>query len=330
MRTLIFALIPALLVACSEDTVATTVSAGSNSTSGDSSTSPTTTSSDSSTPSTDPSTSIGSITATDSGPITDSGPTTDSGPATDSGQTTSPATSSTSDPSTSFDPSTSSSTGEPGSSSGDTTTGGVVGCGMDGPEVEATLVHAGVEPGCGTIEFNGTNISDSQGPVYALDGCPCGANCLKPDPWTFTLDVPKDWQPGKLSACPRIVVERQMSKAGCELVGVSIWDTKEPGKLPARFHAGSLLGPIAAAQGELQLEQIVAEECDCDNCCNTPTRLDLKFTTLADSLTLAEGAEGTVGGNEVGYNVKSFQSHLSGICDDAPAIDWVMKRFVAP
>jgi len=198
---------------------------------------------------------------------------------------------------------------------------------MEGPEVEAQLVHVGVDPGCGVVEFLGTNTGDSAGPVYDLDGCPCGANCLKPDPWTLTLDLPKEWLPGKLPACPRIVVERQKSKQGCELVGVTIWDTQDADPPPARFHAGSLLGPIAAAQGELKTAEIVAEECDCDFCCGVPTRLDLEFSALGDSLTLAEGGQGTLANNEYGYDVKVFQSHLSGLCDDSPRIDWVMRRF---
>jgi hypothetical protein len=203
---------------------------------------------------------------------------------------------------------------------------------MEGPEIDATLVHLGEDPGCGAIAFAGTNTGDNAGPVYALDGCPCGANCLKPDPWTFTIDVPQDWLPGKLPPCPRIVVERQKSKKGCELVGVAIWDSQEPADRPALYHAGSLLGPIAAAKGELKTEEIVAEECDCDNCCGTPTRLDLKFSIANKSATLAEGEELMLGGegDADSYQIKSFQSHLSGICDDSPHVDWAMRRVTPP
>jgi len=320
MRTLILASITALLVACGDDTTAMT-DGSIGSSSGDTTataTSPTSPTSTTASPST--STSVGSESATDSGPDTTTGPSTDPGTTTDATISTS------GDTSTSVDPSAgSSSSGEPGTSTGDTT-GGVMGCGMEGPEIEASLEHVGEQAACGAIEFSGSNFADDAGPVYMLDGCPCGANCLKPDPWTFTLDVPQGWLPGKLPACPRIVVERQMGKQGCELIGVAIWDAQEPKNNPARYHAGSLLGPIAAAQGELKLEEIVAEECDCDFCCNVPTRFDLKFSALGDSTTIAEGGQGSLASNEFAYDIEVFQSHVSGLCDDSPHIDWAMKR----
>ena len=330
MRTLILALLPTLLVACGDDGVALTSDTGDASTVGPGSTEPT---SDPTMPSTDPTmpttspgttvgSSVGSDTATvTSATITDPTVSTVTSDATISTISTSDTTS---DTGTTSDTSTTTDT----STTGTGTTGGVMGCGMDGPQIDANLVHLGVDPGCGPIEFIGTNMSDSSGPVYALDGCPCGANCLKPDPWTLTLDMPLDWLPGKLPACPRIVVERQKSKQGCELVGFAVWDSQAPNAL-ADFHAGSLLGPIAAAKAELKVEQLVAEECDCDNCCSTPTRLDLKFSIAQKSGTLAEGEELSLGGGEGdvnGYAVKNFQSHLSGICDDSPHIDWAMRK----
>jgi hypothetical protein len=319
MRTLIFALIPTLLAACANDVVALTDAEGS-STAGPGSTEPT---SDPTSPtSTSPGTTVSTST---SGPGTSVGSDTATATAT---SITSDATSSTSnDTGTTTTDTTGTSTTDPGTSS--STTGVMLGCGMDGPEIDATLVHLGVDPGCGPLEFKGQNNTDSSGPVYALDGCPCGANCLIPDPWTFTLDMPLEWLPGKLPICPRIVVERQKSKQGCELVGVAIWDAQEPADALARFYAGSLLGPLAAAKPGLKVEQIVAEECDCDNCCNIPTRLDLKFSIAQKSGTLAEGEELQLSGGEGdtnAYEIKNFQSHLSGICDDSPHIDWVMRK----
>ena len=327
MRTLIFALLPTLLVACGDDGVALTSDTGDSSTVGPGSTEPTSDptmpSTDPTTPTTSPGTTVGSSVGSDTATVTSATVTTDPTVST----VTSDATISTSD--TTSDTGTTTDTGTTGTGTTSTgTTGGVMGCGMDGPQIDANLVHLGVDPGCGPVEFIGTNMSDSSGPVYALDGCPCGANCLKPDPWTLTLDMPLDWLPGKLPVCPRIVVERQKSKQGCELVGFAVWDSQAPNAL-ADFHAGSLLGPIAAAKAELKVEQIVAEECDCDNCCSTPTRLDLKFSIAQKSGTLAEGEELSLGGGEGdvnGYAVKNFQSHLSGICDDSPHIDWAMRK----
>jgi len=324
MRALILALIPALiptlLVACGDDTVALTSTDGSStlgpgtSTDGEP-TAPTTSPGTTVTTTTSPGTSVGSDSATDSGTTTTVTTDATSVPGTTTDGTTQ-------------DPSAGTSTGEPGTSTTDTT-GGVMGCGMEGPQIDANLVHLGEDPGCGALEFSGTNASDSSGPVYALDGCPCGANCLKPDPWTLTLDVPPAWLPGKIPACPRIVVERQKSKQGCELVGIAIWDSQEPADALARYYAGSLLGPLVAAQPGLKVEPIEAETCDCRNCCNVPTRLDLKFSIAQKSGTLAEGEQLSLSngeGDSNPYEIKNFQSHLSGICDDSPHIDWAMRK----
>lgn len=336
MRTLIFALIPSLLLGCGDDTT-TTVSASGSTSASDPTTDP------SGDPTGDPSTSVDptNATSTTTGEsATDSAATvtvttqpTQTDPTTEDVTTVAPSTSGTTEFETAgtVDPSDgTTTTGDTEGTGGSSTGGPVVGCGMDGPEIEASLAHLGEPPPpCGTLEFSGQNQADSPGPVYQLDGCPCGANCLKPDPWTFTIDAPLDWQPGKIPACPHIVVQRQMGKAGCELVGVSIWDAQAD-NAPAVYHAGSLLGPIDAAAAELKTEAIVAEECDCDNCCNSPVRWDLKFTALGKSLTLAEGDDGQLVGDKATYTVKNFQSHLSGICDDAPAVDWVMKRVLKP
>jgi len=332
MRTLILALIPGLLLACNNDVTTTSVTEGSSG--GESSTGTSDPSSPSSptgdptgNPSTDP-------TNPTTGESESAGQTT-----TSSGtMTTEPATTSTTDPvttgattDTGNDLTGDSTTlGTTDATTDGTTTGGGGLCGSDGIVVDANLVHVGEDPGCGALEFNGSNYDLVPSPIYALDGCPCGANCLKADPWTLTLDVPKDWLPAAIPACPRIVVERQNSKAGCELVGVAIWDSQEPEGAPAVYHAGSLLGPIAAAQDQIGIEQQVVEECECADCCGVPTRYDLAFTGLKAALTLAEGQTGVLGDQDLGFEIINFESHVSGICDDSPAIDWVARRLGAP
>ena len=314
MRTLILALIPGLLLACNNDI---TASAGTDGSTGGESTG----TSDPTSPSSDP-----------TSPTTSA-----SDPTNPTGQTTTSAGTFTSEPGTSepppsSEPGTDTTDGGTDSTTGTTTAGtdsaGL--CGGDGIVVDATLVHVGEDPGCGALEFIGSNYDLAPGPIYALDGCPCGANCIKPDPWTLTLDVPKEWLPGQVPACPRIVVERQLSKAGCELVGVAIWDTQEPEGSPALYHAGSLLGPIAAAADQIAIESVVAEECDCDDCCSVPTRWDLAFTGLKAAVTVAEGQTGLLGDKDLGFEIINFESHISGICDESPAIDWVARRLGAP
>lgn len=315
MRRLILALLPGLTLACSDNTVIAT-STGESSTGTSSSGDPTT----------DP-------TNAPTGSPTSDNPTTSSASESNSEVTTAPATE-TSDPTlTTTDPSTTSTTSDTGTSSGttaDTTTGPGGLCGSDGPVIESTLMHGDMVPDCGPIEFVGQNQANSPGPVYELDGCPCDADCLLPDPWTFTLDAPKGWDPGFLPKCPHIIVERQKSKKGCELVGLAIWDTQEPEGAAAVYHAGSLLGPIPAVVGQFGLEQITVSECDCDNCCGIPTLLDISFSAFKTDAVISEGQTGMLGDASLGYEVKNFQSHLSGICDDSPAIDWAAKRVGKP
>lgn len=327
MRTLILALIPGLLLGCGDDTTATSL------------TGEATSSSD-----------TGEPTTGNSDPTNPSDPSVASNASDPSSATTSPGTVSsasdevTSDPTLPDPTTTTASSDTDGTTTVDTTgdttdgttdttdgtTGGGGLCGQEGPEIDADLVHVGNPMACGALEFAGQNPAPGVGPVYELDGCPCGANCLKPDPWTLTLDVPLDWLPGILPACPRIVVERQMGKGGCELVGVAIWDAQEPDGAPAVYHAGSLLGPIAAAQDELTIKEVVIEECECDGCCNAPTLLDLEFTALKSTTTVPEGQTGVLGDKDLGYDVINFQSHYSGICDDSPDIDWVARRTGKP
>lgn len=251
-----------------------------------------------------------------------------------SGTTTASTTSTAS--TTTADDTTSTTTTPPGTTttgddttSGDDTTGGtMVGCGLEGPEVEATLVHVGdPPPPCGTLEFIGSNYEMNTGPVYNLDGCPCNSDCFAPDPWTFTLDVPDGaFLPAVMPICPRIVVERQMSKKGCELVGVTIFETDFTTFPNPYYVAGSLLGPPAAAAADLSVEQTVVETCDCDFCCNSPERYDLEFELGGEMLSLAEDSFGVLGDPNIPhYAVSNFQSHYSGTCDDSPAIDWVVN-----
>lgn len=328
MRTLIFALIPGLLLGCGGDETASATdglsSASSSGSTGDSD--PTSPGDPTGNPSGSPTSDPTAVTTTSSDPSSPTSPTTGPGPSTT--VTSDP----TSDPVTTTTESASDTSGdtETTDATTDTTTGGAGACGVDGPEVDADLVHDGEPAGCGVIEFTGQNQVPGAGPVYALDGCPCDSACLVPDPWTLTLDVPPEWSPGILPACPRIVVERQMGKGGCELIGVAIWDTKEPEGSPALYHAGSHLGTIAAVAGQIEAGTAVVDECECEDCCGVPTLLDLTFSGLKAMVVIAEGQSGVLGDMDLGYEIMNFQSHLSGICDDSPAVDWIARRLGKP
>lgn len=220
-----------------------------------------------------------------------------------------------------------------GTSSGGSTSGGVVGCDFEGPEVEVTLVDEGAPPPpCGTLEFVGRLAGPAEGPTYKLDGCDCGDACDEPDPWNLGITVPDPTLLPTVPMCLRVVVERTMSKKGCELVGAAIFTDPDASGLPTWVGA-SLLGPIAAIAPKIQVEAQVAETCPCEGCCGPSERYELVVSAFGDSVTIPETGTGVVssGGPEaVGYRVHNLESHRSGLCDSSPAIDYVMQLELAP
>jgi len=218
-------------------------------------------------------------------------------------------------------------------STGGSSSGGVVGCEWEGPEVEVTLVHEGAPPPpCGTLEFVGRLTGPAEGPTYELDGCPCGQACDEPDPWSLVVTVPEPALLPAVPMCLRVVVQRSMSKKGCELVGAAIFTDPDASGLPTWVGA-SLLGPIDAISSEIKVAALVEETCPCDGCCGTSERYALVVSALGDSATIPEAAAGVVssGGPEaVSYTIHNLQSHRSGLCDASPAIDYVMQLELAP
>lgn len=266
---------------------------------------------------TDPTT--GSTTA---GPATD-GPTTATAttPTTTSATTsTTTTTTATATSPTTTDPDTT--TGPDTTTTTDTTdtTGGAGVCGIDGDSVSAELTHDDQPAPCGPLEFTGTRLSPEKGPIWQLDGCACGDNCLIPDPWSLTVAAPAPWLP-LLPACPRIVVERAMGFGVCEFVAMSVWDLAAPGA-PAVYHAGHGFAPTQAAAGELTVTPHSVDTCDCDGCCGLSELWDLEFDLQGAALTLIEGATGMLGG----HNAINFESHATGLCDAPLDVHWVIRQ----
>jgi hypothetical protein len=259
---------------------------------------------------------------------TTNGPTSDpTGPSTATTSATTTSTSETTSTDTTSTPGTTTTTdGEttgPATSGPDTTgtTGNSGQCGVDGDSIVAELVHVGEMPPCGPLEFTGQLASNPKGPVWQLDGCACGANCLIPDPWTFTMTAPAQWLP-TLPECPRIVVERQqMGFAGCEFAAVSIWDSQNPDQ-PAFYHAGHGFAATQAAAGELSLAEKSVGQCACDDCCTPPELFDIAVEHLGAKAIVAEGETVPVGK----FTFANFESHSSGICDVAPDVHWALRQ----
>lgn len=243
---------------------------------------------------------------------------------TTAGPTTSPGT--TANPTTAGTSTTTSTTDPPGTTSvpGTTATsgpdtGGPGVCGVEGEHLGADLVHVAEPAPCGSLEFTGQLVSNPKGPAWMLDGCPCGASCLKPDPWTLTITAPGEWLP-VLPACPRIVVDRQQGKGGCEFVAISVWDGQAD--QPAIYHAGRGFQPTAAGAQELSLAPKSVQQCDCADCCSPPELWDIDVDHLGAQATVAEGATVPLGK----FNFRNFESHTSGLCDAPLDVHWALRQ----
>ena len=254
-------------------------------------------------------TTVGSTTGTSAPTTTTMGPTSSptSSPTSATAPTTLTTTSDTSDTSTTSTTDTT-----------DTTGGGV--CGVDGDSVSAELVHDDAPGGCAPLEFTGVRVSPEKGPQWELDACPCGVTCLVPDPWSLSVSAPAPWLP-LIPECPRIVVERAMTFSGCEFLAMSVWDLEAPGE-PAVYHAGHGFSPTQPALGELTVTAHAVDTCECVGCCDTAELWDLQLELGGDSVTLSEGATGTLGGRDA----INFESHRSGICDAPLDVHWVLRR----
>lgn len=201
----------------------------------------------------------------------------------------------------------------------DTTTGGPGVCGVAGESVSAELAKDGQPAPCGPLEFTGSRKGDAKGPVWQLDGCACGSDCLVPDPWTFTMQAPAAWLP-LVPDCPRIVVDRAMGFGGCEFVAVSVWDLAAPGA-PAVYHAGHGFSPTQAGAAELALTAHSLGTCACDGCCGPDELWDLQFSLGNAELTLSEGESGKLGA----HDAIDFESHQSGLCDASSSVHWAVR-----
>ncbi|MCY1069399.1 hypothetical protein OV090_31955 [Nannocystis sp. RBIL2] len=281
-----------------------------------------------------------STTASTAGPDTTTGPTTTDAQTTTAPEptgastittvttasTTEPAT--TTDPVTTTDPTTATttdpttpSTTEPAtvSTTDPETTGGGV-CGVEGDTVSAELAQMGKPVACGPLEFTGTRISPQKGPVWQLDGCACGDNCLIPDPWTLSVSAPAAWLP-LMPACPRIVVDRVEGFGGCQFAAISVWDLQAPGE-PAVYHAGHGLSPTQAGAAELTVTPQSVETCDCMGCCQPAELWDLQFTLGGADVTLTEGESAPLGQR----NAINFESHHIGLCDAPLDVHWAIRK----
>lgn len=210
-----------------------------------------------------------------------------------------------------------------GSSTGTSagTTGGAACEPIAGESVHAELKDLDKPVVCGTLTFDGV-VNGQGGNTWELDNCPCGFDCFAPDLWSLTVEAPVGLEP-KLPGCAKIVVETYEGLVPnvCIFGSMTIWDTTSPG-LPILYAAGNT---FEYAVDDLSVTSEVVASCPCDGCCGPQEIRDLVFGAGGASLTLAEGEAGMVGQKPV-YEAHDLQSHVLGICDAPPSVDWVIRR----
>jgi hypothetical protein len=189
--------------------------------------------------------------------------------------------------------------------------------------LDVTLEDLDMPKGCGLLEFTGRLDQAGDG-EWNLDACPCGAECLVPDPWLLTVQAPGGWLP-EVPMCLRIVLETTSSFAPdtCELSGLAIWDLGQPAAPPVYVAGGS--PPALDAVTEFSVSSELVETCACDGCCGDDESYRFDFAAGDEVLTLAETDQGALNVGDVTYDVINFQSHVLGVCDAPGNFFWAMK-----
>ncbi len=180
--------------------------------------------------------------------------------------------------------------------------------------------------GCPKLEFNG-RLTEAGDGVWKLDNCPCGSECLLPDPWELTVDAPDIYMP-EVPECLRIVYQQSQGfDLECHFNGIAIWPT-EPEDAPMVWLAG---GEVPDDVVDVAMQSEVEATCACEGCCADDELHSLRFEAYGEELHLQETESGELPGPQLGfvYDTINFRSHVSGECDTTErAFQWVLKLVI--
>lgn len=181
-------------------------------------------------------------------------------------------------------------------------------------------------PTCQTLEFFG-RVEEVEGNTWKLDNCPCGSECLLPDPWELTVEGPANYMP-EVPDCVRIIYETtQGFDMSCHFSGVAMWPTEVEDR-PLVYLAG---GSVVNEVGEVTLDTPLEATCPCEGCCGDDQLYSLSFAANGGELALQETESGELPGHQNGFvfDAINFRSHASGLCDtDEPVFLWVLKLVI--
>jgi hypothetical protein len=196
------------------------------------------------------------------------------------------------------------------------TTGGGECNGNDVVDVDIMLALVGSQSppnGCSDHVFTGTRQGGGGG-NWTLDACPCGAQCLVPDPYTLTVITPEPSSLPDVPACPRIEIRRN---ADCEVASITIGEIDQP---DGAVWIGSRENAEPGTVPDLTVNDELVGICECIDCA-PPTLYQLGFETQGESLLLNEGEQGPVGD----WTTYSFSSHTYEAAE-TNHFAWIMKR----
>jgi hypothetical protein len=185
-------------------------------------------------------------------------------------------------------------------------------------DITLGLVGSQAPPGsCNDHVFTGT-LQNGGGGNWNLDACPCGAQCLLPDPYTLGVVLPDPGMLPDVPLCPKIEMRRN---ADCEVVSITISDL---GNDETPVWIGSREDVEPGTVDELDVNAELFGVCECPDC-DPPTLYDLAFDWLGESLVLAEGEQDVLVADDGDWDVLSVSSHTREV-GGTEHFAWVMKR----
>jgi hypothetical protein len=147
-----------------------------------------------------------------------------------------------------------------------------------------------------------------QGGVWQLDACPCGANCLVPDPYTLTMVLPDAALLPDQVSCPKI---EMVKNADCEVESIVIRDLDD-GESPQWVGSHAKSSPAS-------LPQFTVEATNGTQCVDYQ-QYALHFSLGDDSLNLSQGQGGMLGDDWQAENESSMEDA------NGDAYSWILKR----
>jgi hypothetical protein len=185
-------------------------------------------------------------------------------------------------------------------------------------EIMLGLVGSQSPPnGCNDHVFTGT-LENGGGGVWNLDACPCGAQCLVPDPYAMTIVGAAVEMLPNVPMCQKIEIRRNMD---CEIVSMTISNLNDDEK---PVWIGSREDVEPGTVDELDVSSVLFGVCDCPDC-DPPTLYELAFDWQGDDLVLAEGDQGVLPASDGDWDVFSLSSHTREVAG-TEHFAWIMKR----